>query len=72
VVFNTFQMYLKENLENLERELVHAREGEFILGAKVVRGAYIHTETQYALQHGLSLPVLDSKRTSISCCSELG
>jgi len=46
VVFNTFQMYLKENIKNLEHELACAREGNFILGAKVVRGAYMHTEAQ--------------------------
>lgn len=39
-------MYLKGNLENLERDLAYAREEGFILGAKVVRGAYIYTETQ--------------------------
>jgi proline dehydrogenase len=64
VVFNTFQMYLQGNLDNLERELAHARDGGYILGAKVVRGAYIHTETQHARQHGLPLPIVDSKEST--------
>ncbi|ELR11281.1 Proline dehydrogenase, putative [Acanthamoeba castellanii str. Neff] len=64
VVFNTFQMYLQGNLDNLESELAHARDGGYILGAKVVRGAYIHTETQHARQHGLPLPIVDSKEST--------
>ena len=31
-------MYLQGNLDNLECELAHARDGGYILGAKVVRG----------------------------------
>lgn len=64
MVFNTFQMYLQGNLDNLECELAHARDGGYILGAKVVRGAYIHTETEHARQHGLPLPILDSKEST--------
>ena len=49
VVYNTFQMYLSDaplyGATSLAAELAHAREAGFTMAAKVVRGAYIASET---------------------------
>ena len=50
VVYNTFQMYLDDaplyGGTSLAAELAYAKANGFTLAAKVVRGAYIHGETQ--------------------------
>lgn len=38
------QMYLKEGLSNLKMDVERARRGGFVLGAKLVRGAYMISE----------------------------
>ena len=52
VVYNTFQMYLADDREtmlygrgSLEAELAYARANGYIFAAKVVRGAYMASET---------------------------
>ena len=46
VVFNTYQMYRSDMLDNLENAIRDAREGGYILGAKLVRGAYMEKERE--------------------------
>ncbi len=61
VIFNTYQCYLKETLPKLQRHYETAVKEHFYLGAKVVRGAYIVSETQRALDHNYTSPVAVSK-----------
>ncbi|KAL6060630.1 proline dehydrogenase [Balamuthia mandrillaris] len=61
IVHNTFQLYLKENLENLRRELQHAKQNGYILGAKIVRGAYMHSESIYSVDNLCPIPFHNSK-----------
>lgn len=44
VVFNTYQMYRWEMYENLVQATETAREKGYLLGAKLVRGAYLEKE----------------------------
>jgi len=44
VIYNTFQAYLKSTPENVRRHLKLAQDEGWILGVKLVRGAYIATE----------------------------
>lgn len=44
LVWNTLQSYLKSSQENLARHVKLARDEEWTLGIKLVRGAYIGTE----------------------------
>jgi hypothetical protein len=46
VVYTTYQMYLKQAPTTLARHLAMARADGFTLGAKLVRGAYLATETR--------------------------
>ncbi|VEU22474.1 DEKNAAC103497 [Brettanomyces naardenensis] len=50
-VVGTMQMYLKESTPNLAKEDKLARQGGYLLGWKLVRGAYIHTEPNRAVIH---------------------
>ncbi|CAH0020940.1 unnamed protein product [Clonostachys rhizophaga] len=47
IVFNTYQAYLKRTPQVLHKHLKEAQKGEFILGIKLVRGAYINSEPRH-------------------------
>ena len=61
VVYNTFQMYRSDRLEFLSHSFDRAREEGFILGAKLVRGAYMEKEAQRAAEHGYENPINPDK-----------
>ncbi|KAI5271263.1 FAD-linked oxidoreductase [Aureobasidium subglaciale] len=44
LVLNTYQMYLKSNIDKVKLHLQHSVEHNYVLGIKMVRGAYLHTE----------------------------
>lgn len=44
VIFNTYQCYLKEALDNLRQDLNHSAAEDFYFGSKLVRGAYMDQE----------------------------
>ncbi|OAA40648.1 proline oxidase Put1 [Metarhizium rileyi] len=46
LVLNTYQMYLKRGLDKLRGHLQHAAKHKYILGIKMVRGAYMRTEPE--------------------------
>ena len=45
LVYNTYQMYLTRTRAVLEHDIKLAREKKYAFGAKMVRGAYLHSET---------------------------
>ena len=45
-VVKTYQMYRKDGLETLEKDLIDSRINEYHLGIKLVRGAYFHAEKE--------------------------
>lgn len=44
IVYNTYQLYRSDSLENLKKSVQTARAKGYFLGAKLVRGAYIEKE----------------------------
>ncbi|NJO87205.1 MAG: proline dehydrogenase, partial [Lewinella sp.] len=46
VVYNTFQMYRKDRLNFLVESHERAQAGGYLLGAKLVRGAYLEKENK--------------------------
>lgn len=44
VIFNTYQLYLKDGLERLIEDIKYARDSNFELAVKIVRGAYMTSE----------------------------
>ncbi|CCH62402.1 hypothetical protein TBLA_0H01140 [Henningerozyma blattae CBS 6284] len=43
-VVGTFQLYLKDSQKAIEREYTLAKQNNYKLGLKIVRGAYLHSE----------------------------
>jgi proline dehydrogenase len=61
VVFNTFQMYRHDRLAYLHKSHQLALEGGYILGAKLVRGAYMEKERLRAKERGYASPIQATK-----------
>ena len=59
-VFNTYQCYLQRTLGIVRRDITIANKYNFMIGAKVVRGAYLTTERARAKALGCSDPVCDN------------
>ncbi len=62
IVFNTSQMYRHDRLEYLERLKSIAEKENFLIGIKLVRGAYIEKENKRALKNNYRSPICDSKK----------
>ena len=62
VVFNTFQMYLKDRLQYIASLIEGSEQKKYVLGIKLVRGAYIEKEKEKALKEGKVSPVFDTKQ----------
>lgn len=61
VVYNTIQLYRHDRLDFLKLSHKIAQERGFILGVKLVRGAYMEKERARALQRGYASPIQPSK-----------
>ena len=61
VVFNTFQMYCHAKLAFLKVSFEKAKERGYILGAKLVRGAYMEKERARALEMNYPSPIQPTK-----------
>lgn len=57
VVYNTFQMYRTDRLQFLIDSYDRAQEKGYILGAKLVRGAYMEKERERAARMGYPSPI---------------
>lgn len=64
VVFNTFQMYRHDRLQFLMESFDRAREQHFLLGAKLVRGAYMDKERHRAAEKKYTNPINSDKQTT--------
>jgi proline dehydrogenase len=61
VVYNTLQHYRHDRMDFLKDSLNAARERNFILGAKLVRGAYMERERKRAKKMGYPSPIHPDK-----------
>jgi proline dehydrogenase len=66
VVFNTYQLYRKDKLESLIADTTVAQTQGFILGAKLVRGAYLEKERKRATEKDLPSPIHINKQMTDS------
>ncbi|MET4080378.1 proline dehydrogenase [Pedobacter sp. UYP30] len=53
IVYNTYQMYRVDKLADMQADHLIARAAGFILGAKIVRGAYMEKERARAVSLGV-------------------
>lgn len=61
VVFNTFQLYRRDRLDTLKKQWQKSRANNYLLGAKLVRGAYMEKERDKAEEKGYSSPIQPDK-----------
>jgi proline dehydrogenase len=61
VVYNTFQMYRHDRLDFLKESYNLAREKGYLLGAKIVRGAYMEKERARAEEMAYATPINPDK-----------
>lgn len=64
IVYNTLQMYRHDRLQFLHDSLEAAVERNFILGTKLVRGAYMEKERKRAAEKGYPSPIQPDKESS--------
>jgi len=64
IVFNTFQMYCHASLAYLKQSLQEAIASGYILGAKLVRGAYMEKERARAAEKGYPSPIQPDKAST--------
>jgi len=61
IIYNTLQMYRHDRLEFLKKSHEKAKNGNYKLGMKLVRGAYMEKERERAEQKGYSSPIYPDK-----------
>lgn len=64
VVYNTYQLYRHDRLHFLKLSHKLSVEGKFLLGAKLVRGAYMEKERERALSMNYPSPIQDDKNAT--------
>ncbi len=62
IVFNTFQMYRCDRLDYLKQQIEKAKAGNYLLGAKLVRGAYMEKERERAEEMSYPSPIHKNKK----------
>lgn len=60
-IYNTYQLYRHDKLEQLKSDHREAQKGGYILGAKLVRGAYMDKENERAKEEGYPTPIHATK-----------
>jgi len=64
VVYNTIQLYRHDRLAFLKESFQIAQDRQFVLGAKLVRGAYMEKERRRAEEKGYPSPIQPNKEAS--------
>ncbi len=64
IVFNTYQMYRKDMMELLKSAFQKAATHQYMLGAKLVRGAYMEKERDRAEEMGYPDPIQPNKQAT--------
>jgi proline dehydrogenase len=64
IVFNTYQLYRNDKLASLQADFTLALSEKFILGAKLVRGAYMEKERNRAEEMAYASPIHSDKEST--------
>ncbi|WP_158994262.1 proline dehydrogenase family protein [Mucilaginibacter sp. L196] len=64
IVYNTYQMYRHDKLQSIKDDYQQAVDEGFILGAKIVRGAYMEKERRRAAEQGYPSPIQPNKEAA--------
>jgi len=63
IVFNTLQMYRWDRFAYLKQSYADAENGNYFLGLKIVRGAYMEKERERAKEMGYPSPIQKDKKS---------
>lgn len=61
IIYNTIQCYRKDRLDYIESLYKDANKNQFVIGAKIVRGAYMEKERDRAQEIGYESPICENK-----------
>ncbi|HRI00618.1 MAG TPA: proline dehydrogenase family protein [Saprospiraceae bacterium] len=61
IIYNTYQMYRKHRLDGLKQDFEFCKSNSVILGAKIVRGAYMEKERKRAEEKNYEDPIQPNK-----------
>jgi len=64
IVYNTYQLYRHDKLQSLKDDHAVAVKDGFILGVKLVRGAYMEKERKRAEEKGYPSPIQPDKQSA--------
>jgi proline dehydrogenase len=64
IIYNTFQMYRHDRLAFLQASFEKAQQQGYLLGAKLVRGAYMEKERKRAEEMGYPSPIQPNKEAT--------
>jgi proline dehydrogenase len=64
IVYNTYQLYRHDKLQSIKDDYLQAVDEGFILGAKIVRGAYMEKERRRAAEQGYPSPIQPDKEAA--------
>ncbi len=64
IIYNTFQLYRQDRFEALKQQWQQSRAGNYLLGAKLVRGAYMDKERKRAKEKGYPSPIHPNKEAT--------
>jgi len=64
IVYNTYQMYRVDMLDNLRKAFHYAAMNSYKIGAKLVRGAYMEKERERAEDMGYTSPIQPTKEAT--------
>ena len=70
IVYNTYQLYRHDRLEVIKRDHENAVKGNYFLGGKLVRGAYMEKERRVAAEKGQPSPINPTKEASDNLFNE--
>ncbi|GAA4018694.1 proline dehydrogenase family protein [Hymenobacter fastidiosus] len=64
IVWNTYQLYRHDRLDAIKDAYEAAGKGQYFLGGKLVRGAYMEKEARTATQRGYQNPINPTKEAT--------
>lgn len=64
IIYNTYQLYRHDKLADLKADHLIARELGYLLGVKMVRGAYMEKERKRAEERGYRSPIQPDKNAT--------
>lgn len=70
IVYNTYQLYRHDKLDYMRECHAHALDNGYMLGAKLVRGAYMEKERRYAAEKGIDCVINPDRESTDKCYNE--